>query len=277
MTQRPKPQRKSPAARVAHHRRTTAGHASQDTPALRLQKFMADCGVAARRKCEEMIAAGRVRVNGTVVTRLGTTIRVGRDAVELDGKPLSAAPAAETPHLYLLLNKPRGYLVTASDERGRRTVFDLIGPQPRRIFAVGRLDKESEGLLLLTSDGDLAQSLAHPSFETEKEYEVTAEGAVGRDTCRRLQEGVDLDNRRTMPALVRIVRRDAETSVLTVAIREGRKRQVRRMLDAVGHPVIRLIRVREGGLRLGDLPTGRWRNLEPGEVAALKAEKGKTR
>lgn len=243
----------------------------------RLQKYMAACGVASRRRCDEMIALGRVQVNGVTVTAMGTTVAPGTDRVTLDGMPV------EPPRqglVYYMLNKPRGYLTTARDERGRPTVFDLLRSISTRVFPVGRLDLDSEGLLLLTNDGELAHRLMHPAFRVEKEYEVWIEGTLTAETVHQLERGVEIDNGvRTQPARVQLAPSESgavsrSEARLFITIREGRKRQVRLMMAAVGHHVRRLRRVREGVLRLDNLAAGKVRPLTRREIADLRTEAG---
>jgi pseudouridine synthase len=258
---------KAPPQEKTHARRAQ----SPESDGIRLQRYLALCGLGSRRHCEAIIRTGRVCVNGTVVDRMGVNIQPGADRVELDGQALH--PQADR-HAYLMLHKPRGYIVTARDQRGRRTAADLVRDAPRRVFAVGRLDLDSEGLLLFTSDGDLAHRLMHPRYRVEKEYLVTVEGQVTSHACRRLRRGVIVDGRPTLPARVRVIERLDNNTILAVVITEGRKRQVREMFRRVGHEVIRLIRVREGALLLGDLPAGTWRSLTDAEVARLRREVG---
>ncbi len=227
---------------------------------------MARAGVASRRVCEEMIAAGRVCVNGEVAV-LGQRVDPAVDHVELDGVPV----VVDDTLVFWLLNKPPGYVTTASDPQGRATVFDLVPGEPR-VFTVGRLDLDSEGLLILTNDGDLAQLLMHPRHHVEKEYFVEVEGVPKPNALRTLREGVDLDDGRTAPARVRLVQSsDHGTSALEIVVREGRKRMVRRMCSAVGHPVVRLVRIRIGPLRDPALAPGAWRTLTSAEVRNLYA------
>lgn len=235
---------------------------------MRLQKYMALCGVAARRKCEEMIAGGRVEVNGQVVTKMGTLVGPG-DTVALDGREI----APEAQKRYILYHKPAGEVTTVSDEKGRETVMDRFSGMEERLYPVGRLDYDSEGLLLLTNDGELAQRLTHPSCEVDKVYLARVSGNPSGEAIERLRRGVFMegDGRRTYPAQVRVVRDEALYSDLLVTIHEGRNRQVRRMFDAVGHKVLLLRRVRFGPLELGSLRRGEWRELTESEVAALKA------
>jgi 23S rRNA pseudouridine2605 synthase len=225
----------------------------------RLQKTLARVGFGSRRSCEELIAAGRVTVNGEVVS-LGQRVHLDRDVVEVDGAPVGIRPGL----VHYLLNKPAGVMTTADDPFGRPTVVSLV-PRSPRVFPVGRLDADTEGLLLLTNDGDLAQRLSHPSFGVEKEYLAEVEGRPGRGAIRSLRQGVELEDGMTAPARVTQV----SPSVLRVILHEGRNRQVRRMCAAVGHPVRRLVRTRIGSIRVGELPPGRWRTLESSEVRAL--------
>jgi 23S rRNA pseudouridine2605 synthase len=231
----------------------------------RLQKVLARAGVASRRKCEELIAAGRVRINGQTVCTPGAQIDARSDRVEVDGQPI----AMSTSCVYWLVNKPVGYLSTVSDPRGRPTVLDLVSPQ-ERLYPVGRLDFDSEGLILLTNDGELAQRLTHPSFEHEKEYHVWVDGQPSERSLRRLREGIELEDGFTWPARVQVLREEEGGTWLRFVIHEGRKRQLRRMCETVSHPVRRLIRVRMGPLGLGDLPTGGSRALTQAELGALK-------
>lgn len=233
---------------------------------MRLQKYMALCGVAARRKCEEMIAAGRVTVNGRLVTEMGTQVEE-TDEVLVDGVRITP----EEEKRYVLYHKPAGEVTTVSDEKGRETVMDHFRDFPVRLYPVGRLDYDSEGLLLLTNDGELAQRLTHPSCEVDKVYLARVTGNPSNEALDRLRRGVHMegDERRTYPAQVRVVRDEQLFSDILVTIHEGRNRQVRRMFDAVGHKVLLLRRVRFGPLELGSLRRGEWRELTPQEVELL--------
>ena len=233
---------------------------------MRLQKYMAMCGVAARRKCEEMIAAGRVTVNGRVITEMGTQVEE-QDEVLVDGVRITP----EEEKRYVLYHKPAGEVTTVSDEKGRETVMDRFRDFPVRLYPVGRLDYDSEGLLLLTNDGALAQRLTHPSCEVDKVYLARVTGNPSNETIDRLRRGVYMegDERRTYPADVRVVRDESLFSDILVTIHEGRNRQVRRMFDAVGHKVLLLRRVRFGPLELGSLRRGEWRELTAQEVEQL--------
>lgn len=235
---------------------------------MRLQKYMALCGVAARRKCEEMIAAGRVSVNGRIVDQMGAQVEEG-DAVLLDGAPIRPQERKR----YILYCKPVGEVTTVSDDRGRETVMDRFRDLGERVYPVGRLDYDTEGLLLLTNDGELAQKLTHPSCEVDKVYLARVAGNPSNEALERLRRGVVMagDPRRTYPARVRVTRDEAFASEVLVTIHEGRNRQVRRMFEAVGHRVLALRRVRFGPLTLGDMRPGQWRELTGEEVEALKA------
>lgn len=235
---------------------------------MRLQKYMAMCGVAARRKCEEIIASGRVTVNGQVITQLGTQVEEG-DVVALDGVTL----APEARKRYILYHKPAGEVTTVSDDKGRETVMDRFADISERLYPVGRLDYDSEGLLLLTNDGEMAQRLTHPSCEVDKVYLARVSGNPSNEALDRLRRGVFMegDERRTYPAQVRVVRDESLFTDVLVTIHEGRNRQVRRMFESVGHQVLLLRRVRFGPLELGALRRGEWRELTAQEIAQLKA------
>jgi 23S rRNA pseudouridine2605 synthase len=226
----------------------------------RLQKVLARAGFGSRRHCEELIEDERVTVNGEVAV-LGRRVDPETDRIEVDGVPV----ATRSDLVHYLLNKPAGVITTADDPQGRPTVVELVPAEPR-VFPVGRLDADTEGLLLLTNDGDLAFRLTHPSFGVEKEYLAEVEGTPSRGALRRLREGVELDDGITAPAKVGLV----QPSVLRIAIHEGRNRQVRRMCEAVGHPVRRLVRTRIGELVDRRLRPGEWRPLEPSEVRRLQ-------
>ena len=231
----------------------------------RLQKVLARAGVGSRRAVEELIAAGRVRVNGTPAV-LGRRVDVHKDKVEVDGSPVPLDPEL----VYYLLNKPEGVVSTAADPQGRATVVDLVDPGVR-VWPVGRLDVASEGALVLTNDGELTMRLTHPRYEVPKSYLVEVAGAMGGRARRELARGVKLDDGTTRPARVEVVDTGARGSVVEITISEGRNRQVRRMLEAVGHPVRRLVRTSIGPLKLGRLKPGTARRLSPAEVRALYA------
>lgn len=232
---------------------------------MRLQKYLALSGVASRRTSERMIAEGHVTVNGQTVTEMGVQVSE-EDRVCVDGNPVQPQ---EEKH-YLAYFKPIGEVTTVSDPEGRPTVMDKFRDYPVRLYPVGRLDFDSEGLLLLTNDGDMMQHLLHPSHEVEKVYLAKISNQISEDSLRRLRAGVQLDGRMTSPAQVRLVRYEAFDSVVLVTIHEGRNRQVRRMFDAIGHQVVSLKRVGFGPISLGDLPRGQWRRLTDVEIRKLK-------
>lgn len=238
---------------------------------VRLQKLMSMAGAASRRAAEGLILAGRVAVNGQVIRTLGAKADPDRDSIAVDGRRLrfDARPR------YIVLNKPRGYVTTRTDPQGRRTVMDLLHDVREYVYPVGRLDYDSEGLLLLTSDGDLAARLTHPRHGVERVYEAIVAGVPDADALERLRRGVVIDGRPTAPAGVRatgtVHRGRQATTRLTLTLREGRNRQVRKMCAAVGHPVRQLTRVRIGPIRLANLPPGRWRDLTSREIDDLKS------
>jgi len=238
--------------------------------AERLQKVMAAAGIASRRASELLITAGRVTVNGRVAS-LGDRVDKDVDVVEVDGERV----IVDTTLRYLMLNKPQGVVSTTSDPEGRPTVMDLINLD-ERLYPVGRLDQDTEGLLLLTNDGELANRLLHPSYGVERTYLALVPGPVRREMMRRLDEGVELDDGPARPKRVRVVEEHRGKALLEVVMTEGRKREVRRMLAAVGLPVERLARVAFGGVELGDLRQGKWRFLDRPEIARLHAVVGST-
>jgi 23S rRNA pseudouridine2605 synthase len=231
----------------------------------RLQKVLARVGIGSRRAVEELIDAGRVRVNGEVA-RLGRRVDPTSDLVELDGAAIGVAPGL----VYRLLNKPRGVVSTASDPEGRPTVFELVPGEPR-VVPVGRLDTDTEGLLLLTNDGTLHHRLTHPSFGIDKEYLAEVRGEPTPKVLRLLREGVELDDGPTAPAQASLL----APNLLRLVIHEGRNRQVRRMCESVGHPVVRLVRTRIGPLADGRLAPGAWRDLTTDEVRTLERAVGR--
>jgi len=231
----------------------------------RLQKILAHAGHGSRRSCEVLISEGRVTVNGELAT-LGQRADVERDTIKVDGQRVRAPE----PSIYIALHKPRGVLSDAGDQtRQRRTVFDLVNVSGH-LFPIGRLDLMSEGLVLLTNDGDLAHRLTHPRYEHNKVYRVRVEGHPDDKALRSWRRGVYLDGRKTVPAEVRVERREKGSTWLRVVLREGRKRQIRRVAAMLGYPVRRLIRVRIGPVDLGDLKPGSWRHLTPSERGALR-------
>lgn len=224
---------------------------------MRLQKYLASCGVASRRKAEEMIEAGRVSVNGTVITGMGEKIVPGKDTVLCDGKPVQ--PATEL--VYVLLNKPKGYVTTLSDPQGRPVVTSLVADIPQRIFPVGRLDLDTEGALLLTNDGELAQKIQHPSHQTNKTYEALVQGHPGKEKLRLLEQGILLDEKKTAPASIEVIKHLQRQTLVKITLHEGRKRQVKKMFEFIGNPVIGLKRIAYGRLFLGKLPPGKYKIL----------------
>ncbi|PLX82047.1 MAG: pseudouridine synthase [Desulfuromonas sp.] len=236
---------------------------------VRLQKFLAQAGVASRRQAERLIVEGRVLVNG-VRAELGMRVLPETDRVDVDGRRVRA----RTDQVYLLLNKPTGFLTTRSDPQGRPIVYSLLGEDRDRVQAVGRLDFNTEGALLFTNDGELARRLQHPRFKVTKTYQVRVRGKVSDDVCRRLAAGVVLDDGPTLPAKVRRIRGGGSHSLVEISLREGRNRQVRRMCEAVGCPVSRLRRTQIGPVDVGNLPLGEVRRLRAGEIAALKKATG---
>ena len=231
----------------------------------RLQKIISRYGAASRRKAEELILAGRVRLNGNTA-KLGDTAIDGEDVIQIDGITLRKEPR----RVYIMLNKPRGYVTTMADEKGRKTVRDLVADCPERVYPVGRLDLNSEGLLLMTNDGAFANRLMHPSHKIDKVYHVwVSDYRPGADG--KLQEPVVMDGRTTSPATVKLLSVKDSIAMLEITIHEGRNRQVRRLCEHVGLTVTRLRRVQEGSLSLGNLPVGQWRELTVDELDALLA------
>ncbi len=238
------------------------------TEKIRLQKYMAQCGVASRRHAEELIRSGNVRMNGQVVTEMGVLVSE-EDRIEVNGKAIKR----EQNLIYIMLNKPSGYVTTVSDPEGRKTVLDLIEGVQERIYPVGRLDYDTTGLLILTNDGEFAYQSTHPGQETTKTYLAEVAGSPSEKTQLALRRGVMLDKRRTSPAKVEIVEMKEKSTVLKIVIHEGRNRQVKRMFEAVGHNVLRLKRTAVGKLTLGDLKPGQWRFLAPREVKLVRGER----
>jgi 23S rRNA pseudouridine2605 synthase len=231
-----------------------------ETRGIRLQKFLAQAGVASRRSSEELIVGGRVSINGRIASELGVRVDPKKDDVRVDGKRIRPAKSQ-----WYALNKPRGFMSTRSDPEGRRTLYELVPTPMHRLFYVGRLDFDSEGLVLLTNDGDTAHRLLHPRYGVDREYDVEVKEQIDDSALEQLRRGVQLDDGRARAHTVR--RKGGNRVVLT--LREGRKREVRRMFAELGYDVIRLRRVRYGPIRLGDLPTGEWRELDERELAAL--------
>lgn len=249
---------------------TVPEHADGGTRKERLQKLLSMAGVASRRAAEELILQGRVEVNGEVVRTLGIKADPATDVIKVDGRRLRF----DVRPRYILLNKPKGVVTSRKDPQGRRTVLDLLHGVREYVYPVGRLDYDSEGLLLLTSDGDLAARLTHPRHGVERVYEAIVAGAPSEEALDKLRRGIVLDGRRTLPADIRragsVGSGRQEFTRLIVTLREGRNRQVRRMMASIGHPVRKLTRIRMGPIKLGTLRPGHWRDLTPAEVEKLK-------
>jgi len=237
-----------------------------DTVEERLQKFMARCGVASRRKCEEIILSGRVKVNNLTVSEIGTKINSETDTVMLDGKVLKP----EEKKVYIALNKPEGYVSTVKDERDRKTILDLIQVS-ERVYPIGRLDYETSGLILLTNDGDVYNNVIHPRAIINKVYIATVEGIPTENNIKAFEKGIDIGDYITAPGKCQLVKKHHNKCELKIIIHEGKNRQVRRMCGAIGHPVLKLKRISVGKITLGDLPIGKWRYLEEAEVNYLKS------
>jgi 23S rRNA pseudouridine2605 synthase len=239
--------------------------ADQPDGLVRLQKLLAQSGVASRRKCEELMLDGLVEVDGEVVTRLGTKVDPTRAVIRVEGKRLPPV----SPNVYLALFKPRGVVSTMSDPEGRRTLSDFVADRPERLFHVGRLDTDTEGLILLTNDGDFAQRVAHPSYELDKTYVAEVDGVVNKATARRVREGVTLEDGAVEVSSFRILSTQTDRSIVELVIHEGRNRIVRRLLDEVGHPVRRLTRTVVGPVTLRGLRAGQLRELTRDELGVL--------
>ncbi|MGC9356517.1 MAG: pseudouridine synthase [Anaerolineae bacterium] len=237
----------------------------------RLQKILARAGYGSRRACEKLIAEGRVAVDGKIAT-LGDKADPGRQTITLDGVPIQAAPQT---YIYIMLHKPRGVISTVSDPHGRTTVRDLV-PVEERVYPVGRLDAQSEGLILLTNDGKLTERLTHPRYEHPRVYRVLVRGNVAPETLDRWRRGITLDGIYTRCDEVKVESQQQDETWLRITVHEGRKHLVRRIVAALGHPARRLIRVGMGPLRLGKLPPGKWRRLRPDEIEALNREVSQT-
>jgi 23S rRNA pseudouridine2605 synthase len=238
---------------------------TDDEGLIRLQKLLAQSGVASRRKCEELMLAGLVEVDGEVVTRLGTKVDPTTAVVRVEGRRLPPV----SPHAYLVLNKPRGVVSTMSDPEGRRTLSDFVEDRPERLFHVGRLDTDTEGLILLTNDGDFAQRVAHPSYELDKTYVAEVDGVVAKGTVKHVLAGVELEDGPVEVSSFKVVSSTANRSIVELVIHEGRNRVVRRLLDEVGHPVRRLTRTAIGPVLLRGLKKGAVRELTLDELGVL--------
>lgn len=232
---------------------------------MRLQKYLAQCGVASRRAAEKLIADGHVSVDGAVVTEMGVQVEIGQD-IRVNGKLVTPEPEKR----YIMYHKPAGEVTTVSDPEGRATVLDKFQDFPVRLYPVGRLDYDSEGLLLLTNDGDLTERMLHPSSEVEKVYLARVSNQVTPEEARRLESGVMVDGRKTARARVKLLNVKPLYTDMLVTIHEGRNRQVRKMVEQIGHQVVLLRRIRFGPLKLGELPRGMWRELTDEELSQLK-------
>jgi 23S rRNA pseudouridine2605 synthase len=239
--------------------------ATDDDGLVRLQKLLAQSGVASRRRCEELMLDGHVEVDGEVVTRLGTKVDPRTAVIRVDGRRLPPA----SPHVYLVLNKPRGVVSTMSDPQGRRTLADFVADRPERLFHVGRLDTDTEGLILLTNDGDFAQRVAHPSYELDKTYVAEVAGAVDRATVTQVRGGVELEDGPVAVSGFRVVSTHGSRSIVELTLHEGRNRIVRRLLETVGHPVRRLTRTAIGPVQLSGMRRGELRELRDDELGPL--------
>lgn len=233
---------------------------------MRLNRYLSVCGAASRRKGEDIIRAGRVAVNGRVVRDPASGVTSGADIVTLDGNTLTEKKERR----YLVLNKPAGVIVTRQDTHGRRTVYDVLGHDGEGLFPVGRLDADTTGVILLTDDGDLAYRLMHPSFEVNKRYMANVRGNVSIDDVRKARNGIGLEDGKTAPAEMKVLKASGESSTVELIIHEGKKRQVKRMMNAIGHPVTHLERLEFAGITAGRLERGSWRQLTPQEVSNLK-------
>lgn len=231
----------------------------------RLQKYMASCGVGSRRKCEEIILQGRVSVNSERIKELGTKVTPERDKVYLDGKLITP----EENKLYILLNKPKGYICTVQDEKGRKTILDLVHVK-ERIYPIGRLDKDSSGIIILTNDGEIYNKIIHPSKEKVKTYRVLVDGVIDETHIKKFKEGIDIGGYITAPAILDVVKVYKNSTEILIKIHEGKNRQIRRMCESIGHRVLELDRISIGDIKKGDLKQGNWRNLTDQEVKYLK-------
>ncbi len=234
---------------------------------IRLQKYMADCGIASRRKCEELIAAGLVKVNGETA-QIGDKIAPKRDVISVNGRKITQ----DKGYVYVMLNKPRGFVTTMSDEMDRKCVAQLVADVGKRIYPIGRLDRDSEGLLLFTNDGEFANALTHPSKHIAKNYRVTVKPKITQEQLNILSSSIMIDGRETLPATVNVIADDPDRTVLEIILYEGRNRQIRRLCEEAGLITARLKRQSIGGVKLGMLQPGEWRYLTKEEIASLKRQ-----
>jgi 23S rRNA pseudouridine2605 synthase len=267
----PRPPSLSGGGRPSRSPRDDGRDSLTDVPGgVRLQKVLAEAGVGSRRYCEELIGSGRVEVDGETVRRFGARVDPERQVIKVDGKRIPARPGL----VYLAFNKPAKVLTAMSDRRGRRTVAEFLGDRTERLFHIGRLDYDTEGLMLLTNDGELAHRLAHPSFEVAKTYLAEVTGPVPKDLGRRLVTGIELDDGVATADRFRVVDRSGNRALVEITLHEGRKHVVRRMLATAGHPVSRLVRTDVGPIRLGSLRPGTSRELTTTEIGELYAAVG---
>lgn len=236
---------------------------------IRLQKYLAEAGVASRRKCEELIALGRVEVNGQTVTVPGTKID-GSEVIKVDGREIKQ----EQKKVYILLNKPVGYISTAKDQFSRKTVLDLVDTVKERIYPVGRLDYDTSGLIMLTNDGELANRLTHPKHEIQKVYRVMISGNLKEEDIKSFQDGIAIEEYTTAPAKVSVIETSKRDSIIEITIHEGKNRQIRKMFEALGYVVLRLKRVAIGSITIEGLEEGKWRYLSKKEIESLKKTAG---
>ena len=243
------------------------------TEGIRLQKYISRCGRASRREAEVLMLAGRVRVNGELVSELGTRIIPGRDTVQVDDDVLELTAVR-----WIAFHKPTGVLTTRRDPHGGLTIYDVLPEECSALRYVGRLDRQSEGLLILTNDGDVAHGIQHPSRQVERVYRVVVTGTLGQSKCAALLRGVQLEDGVARVNSVHVLNKDEFSTTIEVVLTEGRKREIRRMMNAIGHGVLRLVRIRFGPVKLGELPVGEWRDLDESEKNSLRtlAERGKS-
>jgi 23S rRNA pseudouridine2605 synthase len=236
---------------------------------VRLQKYLAEAGVASRRKCEELIAQGKIEINGEVITTQGIKVK-GDEIIKVDGRLIRQ----EQKKVYILLNKPVGYISTAKDEFSRKTVLDLVDTVKERVYPVGRLDYDTSGLLLLTNDGELANRLTHPKHEIKKVYRAMIDGGISEEDVNSLQSGIAIEDYKTAPAKVHVIETAKKETIVEITIHEGRNRQVRKMFETLGYAVLRLKRVAIGPLEIEGIEEGKWRYLRKKEIDNLKKTAG---
>lgn len=236
---------------------------------VRLQKYLAQCGIASRRKSEDLILKGMVQVNNETITKLGVKINPEKDVVTINGKVIKPEPEK----VYIMLNKPKGYITTVKEQFNRPSIMDLLKGVKQRIFPVGRLDKDTSGLLLLTNDGEFAYTLTHPKHHIKKKYIAEIKGVPDNKSLDKFKKGLKIENYITSPAEIRVVSKKKKSSIVEIVIYEGRNRQIRKMCEAIGHPVISLHRTAIGGLELKDLPEGKWRYLSKDELKLIYSNK----